>query len=232
PKAAVKAITPVVISTLAAQQAPLADFEHAMRPDQTAQITPRSLIAPLQQAQIAATASAYRGAANPAALSAAMAAQHMITSYTDQITVSSASQRISLASKDSPLPISISNTLPVSMRVSVELTGAAGLQPKGSLTQLVPARSSRTVYLPTKVLRSGQFVVDARLVTAAGTPLGHAARLELVSSAYGAATIAITGTAFAALILLSGRRIYRRVRAARADSGPSVAEQAQEQQKL
>jgi hypothetical protein len=42
--------------------------------------------------------------------------------------------------------------------------------------------------------------------------------LEVSSSAYGTITVVITGLAGAALVLLSARRIYRRVRAARAAS--------------
>jgi hypothetical protein len=40
--------------------------------------------------------------------------------------------------------------------------------------------------------------------------------MEVSSSAYGTITIVITVTAAAALVLLSARRIYRRVRASRA----------------
>jgi hypothetical protein len=80
------------------------------------------------------------------------------------------------------------------------------------------------VRVPVEVLRSGRFPVNVRLTTPEGVALGDAVKLEVSSSAYGTITVIITVIAGIALVLLSGRRIYKRVRARNGESGdaPSI----------
>jgi hypothetical protein len=86
---------------------------------------------------------------------------------------------------------------------------------------IIPARGAINRYLPAEVIRSGRFTVDVSLSTPGGTSLGSTTRLELTSTAHGSVTLIITGTAAAALFLLAGLRIFRRVRAARVAPPPA-----------
>ena len=79
-----------------------------------------------------------------------------------------------------------------------------------------PAGGGRQYFLPVEALRAGRFSVDVSLSTPTGTPLGSSARFELTSTEYGAITIIATVAAGVALLLLASRRIYRRVKDARA----------------
>jgi hypothetical protein len=121
-----------------------------------------------------------------------------------------------LGSTGSRVPITVTNELPVDITVRVDLTGEPGLPATGAAPQAVPAHGSITMFIPTTVVRSGRFSAYATAFTPGGTELGQQARLELTSSAYGTIIVIVTAIAFGLLVLLSGRRIYRRVRAARA----------------
>jgi hypothetical protein len=90
----------------------------------------------------------------------------------------------------------------------------------------IPAGGSVTVFVPTTATRSGRFSVFATVRTLGGTQLGEQARIELVSSAYGTIVVIVTGLAFVLLVLLSGRRIYRRVKASR--TAPPVGQSGEE----
>jgi hypothetical protein len=122
---------------------------------------------------------------------------------------------ILLGSKGSRVPVTVSNQLPVDISVRVDLTGDPALPPTGA-DDRIPAHGSITMFIPTTVVRSGRFSAYATVYTPGGTELGQQARLELTSSAYGTIIVIVTAIAFGLLVLLSGRRIYRRVRAARA----------------
>jgi len=123
---------------------------------------------------------------------------------------------ILLGSSGSRVPVTVTNKLPVDVTVRVDLTGEPGLPATGAGPQVVPAHGGVTMFIPITVVRSGRFSAYATAYTPGGTELGQQARLELSSSAYGTIIVIVTAIAFGLLVLLSGRRIYRRVRAARA----------------
>lgn len=183
---------------------------------QTKPVLPNALIDPMRLGLLRAVSSAWRGGRGPAAQAALDAAESPFTALTGQVSVVQPTLPISLGSKDSKLPVTVVNHLPVDITVRIDLTSEAGLAPAPGPETRIPAGSSDTVYVPTKVTRSGRFSVYATLSTPGGTPLGARARFELVSNAYGTIILIVTGTAFGLLVLLSGRRIYRRVRSARA----------------
>jgi uncharacterized membrane-anchored protein len=66
------------------------------------------------------------------------------------------------------------------------------------------------VIIPAELLRAGKFTVDVQLATPGGTSLGTTSRFEISSTSYGTITVAVTGVAGGVLVLLAGRRIYRR----------------------
>jgi hypothetical protein len=108
--------------------------------------------------------------------------------------------------------VSVNNRLPVNVAVRVDVAGEPGLPATGG-DYLIPADSAITEFIPTTVTRSGRFSVFVTVRTPGGTQLGQQTRLELTSSAYGTIIVIVTAIAFALLVLLSGRRIYRKVRA-------------------
>jgi hypothetical protein len=219
--AAERGISSRAMHVVARQRARLGDIGSIMHRDPSGGASPSDVLSPLYRALLAAASGAHRGRgqdATQAALAAAGTAESRIGDLAEEVSLANVHQTISLTSKKSPLPISIDNGLPVIVTVRVHLATAA-IQPRGTLIERVPPRSSRTFYLPTKVARSGRFTVKARLTTPDGTPLGRIARLEVSSGAYGSIVPVITGVAFAVLILLAGRRVYSRIRSpARAGS--------------
>jgi uncharacterized protein DUF6049 len=165
---------------------------------------------------------AWRG--RPAAANSAVAqVDDHLTALRDLVVVKNP-RPISLASGDSPIPVTIYNGLPVTIVVRISLSSQPGLRPDPVQDVRIPPLSSAPRYIPAEVSRSGRLTVDARLSTPGGTPLGDTVRLELNSTSYGIISVAVTGTAGAVLVVLVGIRIFRRIRAARA-GGPKASEE-------
>lgn len=119
---------------------------------------------------------------------------------------------LALASRDAPLLLTVTNGLPVTVRVRVELTTTNGLRVAPIPEVQVPPLGRRQVTVTTEVTRSGQFTVAARLRTPDGGLLGPPSRLQVRSTTYGTITVWLTGTAGVLLVVLAARRILRRVR--------------------
>ena len=124
-----------------------------------------------------------------------------------------------LAASNSPLLLNLNNPLPVQVDVQITLSPVAGLRTGPIEVITLPAGSRRQVRVPAEVIRAGQFSVEAQLTTPGGTRLGPGdgapSRIQLRSTAYGTVTLVLTGGAAVLLVLLTGLRITRRVRAAR-----------------
>lgn len=193
------------------------DVENSMTKDHTRPdpILPGDLITPLRQDLLRATSSAWRGANAPGASATLAGASAQFESLTDAVQVVQPSLPLLLGSQHSRVPVTVNNRLPVDIAIQIDLTGDPGLPP-GSQQDIVPAGSSATVFIRTSVTRSGRLSAYATVRTLGGTQLGQQARLELVSSAYGTIIVIVTAIAFGLLVLLSGRRIYRRVKTSRA----------------
>jgi hypothetical protein len=219
--AAADEIPPSVTASLASNDQSVRDLLGSMQLDPSKSVQPTVLTSGLQQELLRAVSGVWRGNAG-AAKRAARDADRTLSDFTGQVSVIGSRLPANLASKDSKLPVSVHNSLPVTMKIRLWIT-AAGLRTDSPYIEgVIPARGSRTFTMPVTVLRAGQFNVDIRATTTGQTQLGKTVRLDVVSSAYGAVTLAVTGTAFSALILLSARRIYRRVKAAKtagADNG-------------
>ncbi|MFD5243182.1 DUF6049 family protein [Amycolatopsis sp. NPDC058340] len=201
----------------------------AMTMDATKRVKPADVIAPVRFALIRAASTSWRGADAAIVTGNARGDLEAIRS---QVTVERPKQTIALASGASPLPAYITNGLPVGINVRTVLKNNVGLRPTEAVPErTVPANGAINQLLPVEALRAGRFSVDVALTTPDGTPLGSDARFELTSTEYGAITIIITITAAGALLLLSSRRIYRRIKDSRADrtneTAPRVTEDAQ-----
>lgn len=128
---------------------------------------------------------------------------------------------ITLTSRKQKIPLTVVNELPepVTVQVSVRAVNAARL----TVTPIAPFTvdgkgSRREVLVEVEATTGGRFEVQAQLTTADNRPIGQSVSFEMNSTAYGAVALAIAGGAAGLLFLLSGIRIYRRVRKRR--SGP------------
>ncbi|WP_156365165.1 DUF6049 family protein [Sciscionella sediminilitoris] len=221
PPSAAAAETPrSVTAKVTEDNTEIRDLRGALSKDSAGSTAPEEAITGLQQGLLRATSGAWRGN-DDAARTAAREGTNRLRAFTERVRVSSSGLPLSLASKDSQIPVAVSNELPVNVTVRIYLE-SPGLRDDQRYTEKrIPAHNSRTVLIPVKVQRSGRFNVDIKLTTPGQTPLGKPTRVDVSSSAFGMVTVAITITAFVALILLAGRRIYRRIRAARTSATAS-----------
>ncbi|WP_037308634.1 DUF6049 family protein [Amycolatopsis orientalis] len=201
----------------------------AMTMDTTKRVNPADVIAPVRLALIRAASTSWSGADAGVVTGNARGDLEAIRS---QVTVERPKQTIALASGASPLPVFITNSLPVTVKARIALKNNVGLRPTGDVQELtIVANGAANQLMPVEALRAGRFSVDVALTTPDGTRLGSDARFELTSTEYGAITIIITLTAAGALLLLSSRRIYRRIKDSRAhraeETTPRVTEDAQ-----
>lgn len=188
----------------------------AMTVDPIAQVKPAELVTPVRDGLIRATSGAWRtaGGGIPAATGNA---RGELAALTGQVGVVNPTQRFSLTSGSSPLPVTLSNELPVTMLVQIGLNNSTGLRSLDEIApRSIPANAKRQQLVPIEALRAGRFSVDVSLSTPAGTRLGSTAKFELSSNEYGTLTLIVTIVAGAALLLLSSRRIYRRIKESKA----------------
>ena len=191
------------------------DMLDAMAEDNTTQVDPNELLAPLQYGLLRGVSTAWRGHTDGAANTVAFV-DLQLDALRELVVVNNPGRPYSLASGDSPIPIKIDNGLPVAIVVRITLSPVPGLRPEPIRDMRIPPLSSASSYIQADVSRSGRFTVDVQLSTRGGTSLGEPVRLELNSTSYGIISVAVTGTAGAVLVLLVGVRIFRRIRAARA----------------
>ena len=193
----------------------------AMTVDSTSQVKPADLVSPVRTGLVRAAAVAWQDNAGgtPAAT---FNARTELASLSDRVVVLPPPQTLSLASGTSPLPVLVSNSLPVAITVRVTLLNNAALRPSEqdqAQNRLIPANGSVPQYIPIEALRAGRFSVDVALTTPSGDQLGAPARFELTSNDFGIITVIITASAGGALLLLSSRRIYRRIKESKAQRG-------------
>ncbi|WP_016700811.1 DUF6049 family protein [Actinoalloteichus spitiensis] len=202
------------------------DFGSALTPDTSvdpnSRVQPEDLTDPVRLAYLGATSSSWRGNAT-AANQSLSAANLSLDRLLARVQVNRPGTPLSLAASDSPLPLAVSNRLPVGVRVQVLLRDAPGLDIPHAQEFDVPANSTRQRLIPAEVSRSGQFTVSAVLTTPGGTELGPPVRLLVSSTAYGTITVIITVVAGAALVLLSARRLVRRFRGGGGTPSPGEA---------
>jgi hypothetical protein len=120
-----------------------------------------------------------------------------------------------LASNNSPLPLTIENTLDVPVTVRVEVSSVNGLPGFSTADvgkQQVAPNTKVTLHIPTHVERTGRFQVQAVLLTPSNEPVGPPVLLSVRSTALGAIGVVITITAAAVLVLALLVRAVRRLR--------------------
>ena len=214
PQASAGEISPQVTAEVQRDRDVLRDLQVATVLDPAANLKPATLLDPLRLGLLRGVSTAWRGQPDQAALTTAEESSRL-EGLRRSVRIVQPPGPYSLAASDSPLLITVSNSLPVGVQVSLNLSQTAGLRAGAVGLQLVPARSTRQLVIPAKVSRAGQFSVDARLSTPGGTSLGEPSTLQLRSTAFGRVTVALTAGAGAVLILLVARRVVRRIRRTR-----------------
>lgn len=180
--------------------------------DDTVLVKPDVLVQPLRAGLIRTTSTAWR-ATPERATAGANEVSNQMSALLSQVTVTDPGRPLSLASADSPIPVYITNGLPVTVQARINLGNTPGLKPEQQILVRIPARAAIPRYLPAEVTRSGRFSVDIWLTTEQGTRLGGTSRVELKSTSYGSITLTVTFTAAGVLVLLVGLRLFRRIRA-------------------
>ncbi len=207
-------VPPVVTAAVGRSWTTLQAMFDSMSQEDSTSSEPADLVDPLRLELLRGVSSAWRG--NEAAARGSIAiGEDGIARLQGQVTVIEPNSPILLGSGDSPIPVTIKNRLDVRINVRIVVDDKPGIKANQLGDLVLPARGDRLVRVPVEVLRSGRFSVNVQLTTPTGVALGDTVRLEVSSSAYGTITIVITATAAAALVLLSARRIYRRVKASR-----------------
>lgn len=222
PSAAATEVSSGVTTDAVRLDGELTDLLNAMNADHATPLDPGMLINPLRLGLASAVSSAWRGGASGADNLVNMVDANA-AAITSRVSVQQSELTISLAAQDSQVPVAVHNSLPVDIYVRPSLTDEVGLIPTTINVIRIPANGSYTVFIPVRLTRSGRFSVQTVLTTPGGTPLGTTARVDIVSNAYGTIILVVTSIAFGALVLLSGRRIYRRIRAAKRTNASSPA---------
>jgi hypothetical protein len=198
------------ISTLADAARGLTDLRSAVV-ESNVGITADQLFTPLEFGLLRGASAANR-ASPPAAQGAAAAVLARVDAIRNSIRVLEPPNPYALGSSDAPLPVTVANALPVTVRVQVELTSTSGLRVAPIEVQQVPPLGRRQVAVNAQVTRAGQFTVDAVVSTPDGGVLGPPSHLKVRSTAYGTITAWLTAIAGGLLVLLAARRVWRRVR--------------------
>lgn len=214
-----------VLDKLAQENFKVGDLYRSARKDPVADIAPAAVTTPLRDGLLRGASSAWRG--NP------VASRDWVSKGADLVaSVLSAVQihippagAVTLSAKDSPIPVKVSNDLPITVRVLLHTPRSSGIKIKPLGVLSVP-QGSRSFFPPGQVERAGRFTVDITATTEGGTKLGTPKRLQVESSNYGGLIPGLTAAAGALLVVLSAIRIFRRVRgrlrpAAGPSSGPS-----------
>jgi hypothetical protein len=220
PAAAVAAETPQpLLHELAEQNFKVGALFQSTRKDTEANVEPAAVTTPLSDALLRTASSAWRG--NPGeARNWLDKAETALDGVFSGIGLEQWDGTITLTSSNASIPVWVTNPLPVTVWVSLLVRQQVGLDVKtlgdAGKPLVIPPRSHRPFYLQTTALRAGQFSVDVTVVAANGNvQLGQTKRLRLENFAYGSLTIPLTVIAAALLVVLSARRITRRIRAGR-----------------
>ncbi len=171
--------------------------------------------------------------ANPARTSQIVSAvQASLEARTDKVVVSNP-QLITLTSRKQKVPLTIVNNLPEPVTVQLRLSAVNPARLKVTPTPpfTIDGKGGRhEVLVEVEATTNGRFDVQAQLMTpeTVARPFGKAVSFEVNSTAYGAVALAIAGSAAGLLFLLSGIRIFRRVRRGKrdGDAAPSTPDPA------
>jgi hypothetical protein len=217
-RAGAQEIPPAVVGSLAGTRDDVERLRAASAYEPGVGAPPDQVFDPLLRGLLRGASTAWRG--NPdAARAQAAAVTGRVGELVASVRVLEPPGPFSLGTRDAPVPLTVANGLPITMTVKVELSGTAGLRVTPIPVQRVPPLGRVQVRASAEVLRAGLFTVEASVRTPDGGALGEPTRLQVRSTVYGTVTIWLTVGAGALLVLLSARRIWRRIRGDRKGGG-------------
>jgi hypothetical protein len=120
-----------------------------------------------------------------------------------------------LASSNSPLPVTVENTLSVPVTITVQVSAVndlPGFRASPVRRQTIAPNSKVILHVPTHVERTGKFEVQAVLLTPSGAPIGDPVFVSVHSTALGTIGLIITVVAAVVLVLALIVRLLRRLR--------------------
>ncbi|BDD84866.1 hypothetical protein TPB0596_46290 [Tsukamurella pulmonis] len=213
PESAPSRVPDRIVTAAAAHVRQVDQLGAALLPLPKTPLTPRMYTSPLREDAVRAlrwapSRSAVDGDASIrlSATRASMAAQLRSVGF---VTPGGA---YTLASDKSPLLIVARNDLPLPIRTVIDWSAPEGVTIDASEVQELPARGTRQIELPTTVDYSRQISVQLTLRSSSNMPLGDPISVSVHSNAYGKSLFWITCGAGILLVLLAGRRLWRRYR--------------------
>lgn len=182
-----------------------------------------ALVAALPESIQRAESSAWRAPANlEAGARFATALGDQFNDLKTGVQIVGGTRSYTLASSNSPLPITISNTLRYAVRVRVRVVprNTSGLSTDSVGVEAIDAGQTKTIYVPTTTERSGRFQVDVLLQTPNRHPLEQPVTMAVRSTALGFIGVIITIVSGAVLAIALLWRVVRRLRSGRRNGAP------------
>ncbi|NYH80806.1 hypothetical protein FHR84_004174 [Actinopolyspora biskrensis] len=211
-------IPPSVLDELAAQNYKVGQLYSAAEREPALNVDPARVTTPLRNGLLHGASSAWRGNGEAASHWVDVASR-TLEGVLDGVHTAKFEGQITLTSSQGKILVTVQNDLPVNVRFKLHVDSPPGVQVDDLGVLKVPANGSRLFLPETTVERSGKFTVDVTLRTEGGAKLGQTRRLRVDSNAYGTVPLILTITAAALLVLLSARRIVRRIRSRGNGSG-------------
>jgi Family of unknown function (DUF6049) len=200
-----------VVDALHRTSGAIDDLESAAVADAGVGVSPDEVFTPLRRGLLRPVSAAFRGRPD-AATAASRTTADRVAELRATVRVLEPPSPYSLGTSDAPILITLTNGLPVTVQVRVEISSSSGLRVAPIEPQLVPPLGRRQVRVSAEVVRAGQFTVQASVRTPDGELLGPASRLRVRSTVYGTITVWLTASAGVLLVVLAARRVLRRVR--------------------
>jgi hypothetical protein len=201
-----------VVTRIRSTALDLTDLRSAVVPGSGVGISIDEMFGPLQRGLVRPASATLRGATAAAATATATATAARIDAIRSTVRVLEPPSPYSLGTSDAPLPLTVANGLPVTVQVRIQISSTAGLRVAPVAPVQVPPLGRRQVSVNAQVTRSGQFTVEATVLSPDGSVLGPPSRLKVRSTVYGTITVWLTVGAGVLLVVLVARRIIRRIR--------------------
>lgn len=200
-----------VVASIRSTAVDLTDLRSAVVAGSGVGVGVDEVFTPLQRGLVRPASASLRH--DPAAATAAAAAgAGRIRDIRSTVRVLEPPSPYSLGTSDAPLPLTVVNGLPVTVQVRIQIASTSGLRVAPIAPVQIPPLGRRQVSVNAQVTRSGNFTVEATVLTPNGSVLGPASRLNVRSTVYGTITVWLTVGAGVLLVVLVARRIVRRIR--------------------
>ncbi|SFT72028.1 hypothetical protein SAMN04487904_106207 [Actinopolyspora lacussalsi subsp. righensis] len=208
-----------VLDELAAQNRKVGRFYRAAAREPAKNVDPASVTTPLRNGLLRGASSAWRGESGTAR-KWLETAERTLRGILGSVRLGDP-KPISLTSSNGKLPVTVVNDLPVTIWFELHVDSPRGVSVDDLGRLKVPANGKRQFLPKLHAERAGKFTVDVTMRTEGGTKLGRTQRIRVNSNAYGTVSLIITISGAALLVLLSGRRIVRRIRGRNGTTTPN-----------